>query len=249
MRTVIWVTLSCAQAFAQSQLPAFEAAEIRANHSGAPSGGDLRMGGQLRLTALSLRLLIASAWQVKAYAVAGGPAWLDSERFDVIAKAPAKTPTLDLQLMLRSLLVERFRLVVHSGERTMRVYALVAEKTGARLPTSADASAAGGCSGQREEGLAHRTCKNTSMAMFAEALPAMSPHYVDAPVVDSTGLAGRYDFQLSWKPRQLQGRDGDTPDLTIFDALRKQLGLRLEARKMAVPAIFIDSIERLADDR
>lgn len=85
------------------------------------------------------------------------------------------------------------------------------------------------------------------MGMFAETLPAMSPHYVDLPVVDLTGLEGRYDFKLSWLPQQL--RDASlTGGPTIFEALETQLGLKLERRKLVVPTVVIDRVERIPTD-
>ncbi len=86
--------------------------------------------------------------------------------------------------------------------------------------------------------------------MFAGTLPSMSPHYVDLPVVDLTGLKGRYDFALSWVPRQLQGREvgPSAGGLTIFEALETELGLELDRRKLPVSILVIDSVERIPTD-
>lgn len=240
----VWTARGLAQS-APAQ-PTFEVAEIKLNRSGNPMSGDFHQAGHLHLTGIPLRFLMAAAWQVKEYAIVGGPKWLDSDRFDVAANSPPGTSIKDVQLMLRSLLIERFRLVVHNGEKVMGVYALVVDKGGPKLQeTTAESSDPMGCSGQRERGLAHRTCKNTSMALFAEALPGMSPHYIDLPVVNLTGLNGRYDFKLSWQPQQLQGMGADLLGPTIFDAVGNQLGLKLEGRKLPAPTIVIDKIERL----
>jgi uncharacterized protein (TIGR03435 family) len=110
--------------------------------------------------------------------------------------------------------------------------------------TIAGSSDETGCSGRREQGMAHRTCKNASMALFVEALPGLAPHYIDATVVNLTGLSGRYDFDLSWQPQQLQSKAA-LQGPTIFDAVRNRLGLRLEGRKLPVPTIVIDKIEPL----
>jgi uncharacterized protein (TIGR03435 family) len=82
------------------------------------------------------------------------------------------------------------------------------------------------------------------MALFVEALPGLAPHYIDATVVNLTGLSGRYDFDLSWQPQQLQSKAA-LQGPTIFDAVRNRLGLRLEGRKLPVPTIVIDKIEPL----
>lgn len=194
---------------------------------------------------------MSAAWQVREDAIEGGPAWLDSDHFDVIANAPPGTPSKVLQLMLRGLLIERFRLEVHTGEKAMRVYALVVDKGGAKLKeTTAASSDPSGCTGQREQGLAFRNCQNMSMRLLAETLQRISPHYIDMPVVNLTGLNGRYDFELSWQPQQLRekGGDGLAAGPTIFDAVRSQLGLKLESRKLPIPTIVVDKVERL-DDR
>lgn len=242
---IVLMGFSVACATGQSvQQPSFEAAEIRVSRSGGPISGDLHAAGQLWLRSLSLKQLIAGAWHVKEYAVVGGPAWIDSDRFDVIAKAPPNAAGAEIQGMLRSLLQERLKLVVRSSETDVQVYALIGGKRGAKIQaTTASDSEGSGCTGQREGGQAHRTCRNMSMGMLAGTLPSISPHYVDLPVVDLTGLKGRYDFTLSWLPQQLRG-DSLAGGPTIFEALDTQLGLKLERRKLAVPTVVIDSVER-----
>ncbi len=244
---VLWTARGLAQS--PTALPAFDVAEIKLNRLGSPMSGDLHQAGHLHLTGISLRLLMAAAWQVKDYAIVGAPAWIDSDHFDVAANAPPGTSTKDIQLMLRSLLLERFRLVVHDSEKVTRVYALVVVRGGPKFhATTAASSDLMGCSGGRANGLAHRTCKNTSMALFAEQLPRMSPHYIDVPVVNLTELEGHYDFDLSWQPQQLQAKT-DLAGPSIFDAVRDQLGLKLESSRLPVRTIVIDKIERLDGER
>jgi uncharacterized protein (TIGR03435 family) len=243
----VWTARGLAQS--STGLPEFDVAEIKLDRSANPMSADYGQAGHLHLTGFPHRPLMAAAWQVKPYAIEGGPAWLDSDRFDVAANAPQGTSPKDVQLMLRNLLIERFRLVAHNGEKVMAAYALVVGKGGPKLQeTTAGSSDPMGCAGQREQGMAHRTCKNTSMAVFADSLPGMSPHYIDLPVVNLTGLDGRYDFKLSWQPQQLQGKGGDLPGPTIFDAVRDQFGLKLESRRLPVQTIVIDKIERLGGE-
>jgi uncharacterized protein (TIGR03435 family) len=210
--------------------------------------GDLLRSGHLRLTGFPLKLLIAAAWQVKEYAIIGGPAWLESDHRDEVANAPQQSSPREIQLMLRALLTERFRLTVHESEKMMRAYALVLDRSAPKLkePTTENSDPVG-CTGGRDQGLAVRKCHNVSMTSFAEALPQMSPHYIDAPVINLTGLNGRYDFTLSWTPQQLQPKSGDpsAQGPTIFDAVESQLGLKLETRRLPVKTIVIDSIDRL----
>jgi len=117
---IVLMGFSIACATGQSfQQPSFEAAEIRVSKSGGPISADLHAAGQLCLRSLTLKQFIAGAWRVKEYAVVGGPAWIDSDRFDVIAKAPPNAAGAEVQGMLRSLLQERLKLVVRRGEADM----------------------------------------------------------------------------------------------------------------------------------
>jgi uncharacterized protein (TIGR03435 family) len=235
-----------------AEQPSFEVATVKVNKSGGPISGDLHPGGQLWLRNITLKQLIAAGWRVQEYAVTGGPAWLDSDRFDVVAKAAPATSTAGLQLMLRRLIVESFNLVAHTGETVRPVYALVVEKRGANLQKSVDAGTdGGGCSGGREHGQAVRTCKSTSMALFARSLATMAPHYIDLPVVDMTGLSGRYDFTVTWMPQQLRGTAGPetlATGPTIFEALQTELGLKLELRKLPVPSVVVEKADRIPSE-
>lgn len=156
--------------------------------------------------------------------------------------------------MLQDLLVERFKLSVHDEQRSLPLYVMISGKKGPRLePAKVDSTAKVGCYGQRENGEAHRQCHSVSMEAFAQTLPGLSPHYIDLPVVNQTGLSGLFDFELRWTPQQLMRVSGGAKDGTkagppvgasIFDALESQLGLKLVRRKEATPVLVIDHAER-----
>jgi uncharacterized protein (TIGR03435 family) len=196
----------------------------------------------------------------------GAPAWVDSDRFDIAAKAPPDAPVRQcffsnfcypdaaMALMLRRLLEQRFKMTTHQEQRPTQVFALLAAKGGVKLPSSAgsgdwtcrritgdsDDSAAKGLS-PIQGGF---VCANMPMARFMELLPDMAGAYIDRPVVDPTGLKGSYDFKLTWVGRANIDQGG----LTVFDALEKQLGLKLEERTLPMPVTVIDHIEKLAGD-
>jgi uncharacterized protein (TIGR03435 family) len=202
------------------------------------------------------------------YLIVGAPSWADSDRFDVLAKAPPDMPPRQcffsgycypdkaLAAMLRTLLEKEFHIVYHQEQRPTIVYALVAGKGGPKLRRSAALGdrlckrIAGDTADPDAKGLlsteAGFICTNMSMADFADLLPEMAPAYIDLVVLDSTGLEGTYDFKMVWTSAVLvaQGEGG----LTVFDALEKQLGLKLEAKKLPVPVTVIDHMEKLADD-
>jgi uncharacterized protein (TIGR03435 family) len=240
----------------------FEAAEVRLNRSGATDGSiGLEPGGRLVVRNSTLReiVLIANYSLSKrlidllgSELVAGGPTWIDSDRFDIVAKAEGNASPAIVRLMLQAILTERFHLACHHEARPLRAYAL---RAGARpkllkSPTDGAAGCEPGNSGDRQ---IHRICHNMTMAELAAALPGMASYYIDLPVVDLTGLAGAYDFRLDWAPTQrAEGGIGGPPVLgdaggaTMFDAIGR-LGLKLEEGKYPVGVVVIDRVERLSE--
>jgi uncharacterized protein (TIGR03435 family) len=271
------VSLGCG-AFGQSAGTAeFEAADIRVNKSGDPQSADFLAGGQISLRSMTMKSLIGIGWKETrmlpeltslALAVApsvaqfkvlsndylkGGPAWLDSDRFDVIAKAPAGTSGDALRLMVQKLLTDRFHLVVHREERVMKVYAMVVAKGGSKLKAS-DGSGDQVCTPSiGDDNVYHRECHNTTMARLAEQLASFAPRFFEGrPVVDATDLKGAWDFRLDWTPlsgglaglQSAPGQEFDT-GTTIFKTMEKNLGLKLEQQERSMPIIVIDQVDRV----
>ena len=120
--------LSAVTAFSQTQTtpPSFEVADVQVNKSGeVRMAVDMQGGGKLSMRNAPMRVMIAMAYQVRPDAVTGGPAWLESDRFDIVAKAEQKTSPDDLRGMLQTLLAERFKLAIHTDQKVMPAYALV----------------------------------------------------------------------------------------------------------------------------
>ncbi len=262
----------------------FEVALIKPSPPGATPNGAIN-GGQINLQAITLKSLITIAWGILPNddeLLAGAPNWLDSDNFDIVAKvstdalaAPANGPPIDfddLRSMLRALLIERFKMVVHTEDRPVNIYALVAANPKLR---KADPTNRTGCkNGPGPDGKDPRianpilsrliSCQNITMAEFADQLRTMAGGYFSQypAIVDATGLDGAYDFTLSFSPAQAAGlaagdsRGGSTalpPDpttaldpsgaISVFEALNKQLGLKLEKQKRPVSVLVIDHIE------
>jgi len=234
----------CGVAFAQ---PAFDVAVVTVNKSGEPfAERRILPGGRLELTNNTLKDLVIEAWDKRKDEVAGGPSWLVSDRFDVIAKTSAETSDADRRLMLRAVLKERFGLAVHEEERTLPVYALVTLKGGPKLspPTVSARTFCGG--GPRKTGQYHRSCTNMTMAVFAQWFAKISPEDFELPVLDMTGVSGAWDFQLDFSPpikSMYNGEVADPNGPTIFEAIR-ELGLSLERRKLPATVIVVDHVER-----
>jgi uncharacterized protein (TIGR03435 family) len=224
--------------------PAFDIADVHASASAANpfslvSGGFLR-GGRYDLRKATMLDLIRIAYGVDADKVVGGPSWLELDRFDISAKAPPTTPPETVNLMLQSLLADRFKLVLHKDTRPLPVFALTMGKGKPKLK-EADGSGEGGCRSQPQSGYAMVACRNMTMETFAQSLRGIASDYLRNPVVDSTGLKASWDFDLKWNPRSRIPQPG-AERITIFDAIDKQLGLALEPQEIPTPVLVVDRV-------
>ncbi len=234
---------------------AFDVATIKPTPPDWQAGRYIRMNGSKRFEATNYtpRVLIAAAYRLNPNAVQGGPAWMDSESFDTVAVTPGEVPpTLDQQLsMVQSLLADRFKLAFHREERELPVYVLSLAKSGAKLKDS-DAPPASDPEilNHIMPGEVRIPARNATMPQFTAVLQRS---VFDRPVLDRTGLTGRYDFDLEWTPdeSQFDGRWRGTAESTkptFFAAIQEQLGLKFEATRAMVLVIAIDRIERPAEN-
>jgi uncharacterized protein (TIGR03435 family) len=229
------------------QAPTFEAAEVKVNKSGeARMAVDFQPGGRFVAHNVPMKILIGLAYGARPDAVKG-PGWLDSARFDVVAKASPGAKADELRRMVQSLLAERFNLVVHTEQRESRGYALIQAKGGAKL----QASDAALLTDQRctpapgTQGRGHFVCRHMTMKIFAATLQEIAALDIDVPVVDQTGITGVFDLKLDWTPHPAGAPATDAIEgPTVFEALENQLGLKLESRKLPLPVIVVDSVER-----
>lgn len=256
----------------------FEVADIK------PSKPDSRQfmfqnlpGGRLNAKTMTLKSLIQIAWNTTPDLVVGGPKWIDSGHFDMIAKAPTGESPVEyyvdfdaLRLMLRALLIERFKLAAHEEVQTASVYALHAPKRPPKFK-KADESSRTFCRQSPSAILGNPvltnsfTCQNTTMADFARLLRQGGGGYIDHPVIDSTELTGGWDFTLSWTGRGAFDRmsrggrgDGGSPPnvptasdpngaVSVFEAVEK-LGLKLELEKHPTSVLVIDHADPPSDN-
>jgi uncharacterized protein (TIGR03435 family) len=251
----------------------FDVADIKPSAQDKPTPPRFTAGGRMDVKGVTLIALIQHAWGLDTFdneLISGGPKWLTEERFDIVAKStPPDGPSSALKdddalrAMLRNMLMDRFGLVVHSEEKQVTVYALTADKPKLK---QADPSVRSKCS----EGAAVTaalagmppqrtiTCANSTTAQLAERLHGLAPGYINRPVVDATGIDGAWDFSLLYsRPVVVNGvppADGQpgvadpTGALTLFEALQKQLGLRLATEKRAMPVLVIDHVEPKPSD-
>jgi uncharacterized protein (TIGR03435 family) len=223
--------LSCV-VYGQDLFPRFEVASIKptgADLLNAPSG--IKTGhGRIAASNVTLKRCIAGAYGIGPHQIAGGPAWLDSDRFEINAKSEREeNDDAVLMGMLRILLAERFKLTVHRETRSVPALVLEVAKNGPKLEKAEDGEA----TTRNGRGLIDAT--RITMMRFAEVLSRQ----MDLPVVDATGLKGTFNLKLEWTP----GGDAGDSRPTVFMALQ-QLGLRLESRKTPVEILVIDHAER-----
>ncbi len=191
--------------------------------------------------------LIKTAYGVDPDTVVGGPSWLEWDRFDVIAKAPANTPPQTVRLMLQALLADRFKLVVHKDTRPIQGFVLSMGRGKPKMKET-DGSGDSGCRFQPQPPARPGfdpplvvSCRNTTMAEFAVTLRGLDSRYLTGPLADQTGLRGVWDFDLQWTDKRnlpYAGSEG----VTIFDAVDRQLGLKLEPGKVSLPVLVVDRV-------
>jgi len=243
MRRLIACVLASASAVNVGWGQVFEVASVRINKSLARGGTMEFPPGHERfvMTNMSLGALILAAYDITVRQLSGTQL-LGAECYDIAAKAERPATRVEMQEMLRRLLAERFRLAVRRETRELPVYALTVARGGPKLkPSSAPAKDNGtplvpAHAGGSETETGHLIFKNESMSEFAWALSRTQPTG-ERVVVNETGLAGAYDFELKWV------RDG-AEGPSIFEALSEQLGLKLEPKKAPVDLVVIEHVEK-----
>ncbi len=225
---------------ALAQTPAFEVASIKPNHSGRDGSDSDDHEGVLTANNLSLKRLIMRAYQMRDYQVVG-PDWLDSERFDIAAKPPSAADPGQLNLMLQSMLVDRFKLALHHDTKAFPVYGLLVAKGGLKVKEVEDDGNHDN-RGRRGQFIG----LECSMARLAEQLGRS----MDRPVVDMTDLHGVYNLTLNWTPEEARvAREETRADIQTYPplliALQEQLGLKLEPKKAPIDILVVDHVERV----
>ena len=168
--------------------------------------------GRYEIREANMVELIGTAYNVEFDNVAGGPSWLEWDRFDVIAKTAPSTSPENLRLMLQALLADRFKLAVHKDTRRLPAFVLTAGKGKPKMK-EADGSGEIGCRPLPPDGsepYALFVCRNTTMEAFAARLRRSAGAYLPYPVVESTGLKGAWNFEVGWTPQATFQRAGGT---------------------------------------
>lgn len=267
--------------------PAFEVASIKPNNSGDGRVMMQNQPGRYIATNVSLRLLIRNAYQLQDFQITGGPGWLASDRFDINAKVPDEFRTIGppapgsgpgpLALMIRALLADRFKLVVHNETKDSPIYALILARTDGKLGPNLKKSEVD-CAAQFAAGRGRGPMPMPppgappaggpmpcgirigpgNMAVGGSPLSQVANSlgmFAGRVVQDRTGLTGNYDFSLTWTPDQMAQRPPGAPEPpvnadgpSLFTAVQEQLGLKLDSQRGPVEMVVIDRAEKPVED-
>jgi uncharacterized protein (TIGR03435 family) len=254
---VATLIISASGVLGQSTTPrpkfdSFEVATIKPVDPDAKAGRYIIMQGNNRFVekAYTLKLLIAAAYDLNPRTISGGPGWIESDHYDILAVTPGEIrPSHDEQMsMLRNLLADRFKLTFHREQKVFSIYELTVAKSGPKLKPST--AAPDDPPALISTVYPQRIVMPARNATMSDLSRLMQRAILDRPVVDKTGLSGRYDFDLEWAPDETQfGGEvpvapADAPSPPLFSAIQQQLGLRLEATRGPVAALVVDKAER-----
>jgi uncharacterized protein (TIGR03435 family) len=222
--------------------PTFAVAAIRPSGASVPFEHDGKTDlypNSLRMQDVTVTTCLKFAYGMQ-YAQIEGPDWLHDEHFDILAKSEEPVTPAQMKQMMQSLLADRFKLTFHHEQRELNAFALGIAKTGSQLKDAQADSAS--------------TIVNSGIGFVATstAMPEFATYLADplrVPVIDKTGLKGRYDFAVDFRrflPSETDGQRVDHTDVTyiVRTAVHDLLGLTLEPQKAQVDVYVIDHIEK-----
>jgi uncharacterized protein (TIGR03435 family) len=236
--------------------PSFEVATIKPSKPDEPGKAFLVRGNRFKTINTTLSELMSFAYGVHPKQVIGAPDWAATDKFDIDAKPDGEGAPNDKQWkgMLQKLLVARYKLTFHHDKKELPVYVLSVAKSGQKMTKSqGDPNGLPGLFFHGRLGDLHVT--NANMADFAGL---MQEAVLDRPVLDQTGITGRWDFALDWTPddSQFSGMGAKIPPPTdganqppaLYTAIQEQIGLKLDATKAPADVMIIDHVEKPSEN-
>jgi uncharacterized protein (TIGR03435 family) len=231
--------------------PSFEVATIKPTKPDEQRTFLIWRGGEMQVVNFSLSGLVKFAYDLQDKQIVGAPDWMNSDKFDIEAKpdTPGQPSGPQLKEMVQKLLADRFALKFHNDQREMAAYVLTVGKDGAKMKQNTDNP--NGLPGLFFGPIGTLHVMNATMQNFTSL---MQSTVLDRPVVDKTGLTGRWDFTLKWTPDESQftsvgwkvpasSADDANAAPPLFTAIQEQLDLKLEAQKTQVPVLVIDHVD------
>src|ERR1019366_7776463 len=250
------ILFAATAAFGQSaDAPAFDVASVKVSPPGTVPVDHRRRDniqvspGTVTMRGVSLKASIRWAWHVTEYQVTG-PDWLDSQRYEIAGKAAGPATEEQLRLMMQALLQERFKLALHRQTKELAAYLLVVGKNGPKVHES------------KTEGEASIDINQKQLSVSVQRTPVsqlvdMMSNVLRAPVIDMTGLTGRYDVtlnvakyagDLAARGQSIESAPAD-PQALISMILQEEFGLKLEAKKMPLDVLIVDHAEKTAGEK
>jgi uncharacterized protein (TIGR03435 family) len=236
-----------------AKAPAFEVASITPCKPGTPAppmehAGMVQFtypGGRFRASATTLKYLLEWAYDIQPSQHSGGPSWIDTDRYDVVAKAEGNATDAQMKLMVQTLLAERFQLKLHHDSKELPVYVISLGKTAPKLfpPKEGETHSiqiAPQMGPDQKVASFHITATRFSLTQLTDTFARQ----LGRVIVNKTGLDGDFDFTMDLTPDDSQPNPLD-PSLLI-NAMRGQLGLNLQSQKAPVDFLVIDSAEKVA---
>jgi uncharacterized protein (TIGR03435 family) len=238
LRTVLNLALAYGLAYGQAA-PQFEVATVKPAPPEAEGHTQTRFSidtekGQLTYSNVTLKQVIGRAYKVQLYQISG-PDWLETERFDIVARFAPHSALEQPPRMLEALLADRFKLTLHRETKELPNYALTVAKGGPKFKPAENASGIGDNSNRTQ----HHVTAKISLDRFAEFLTGEAGRLV----VDKTGLTGSYEMKLDWSDSTPASADAAALP-SLFTALQEQLGLKLESAKGPVETLVVDHADR-----
>ena len=234
--------------------PSFEVATIKPSDPAAQGKGFGGAPRKFQTHNTTLNDLIMFAFDLNTKQIINGPAWMETDKFDITGQPdlPGSPNAAQIKIMMRKLLQSRFSMKYHMDKKEMSAYVLSVAKTGPKLTKSGgDPNDPGAFFFTK---LGNLTVRNQTMADVAHGFQGA---VFDRPVVDQTGLQGRWDFSLKWTPDDTQfavfnvkiqpNEAADAPP-PIFTAIQEQIGLKLDAGKPQVDVMVLDHVEKPGDN-
>ncbi len=224
---------------------AFDVASVRASQGGRGEGSRREniqaSPGSLNMRNVSLKSAIRWAYHVMDYQVSG-PDWLGFERYDIAAKAGEPVPEDQMRTMLQALLAERFKLTLHRETKELPAYLLVVAKGGIKFHESQITDAEPVINADKASMMVE--VKGVTATQFVEMLS----NILRAPVINNTGLAGRYDAKINvskYIPDGSAKEGAFDPISTILTGLQEELGLKVESKKLPLDLLIIEHAEKV----
>lgn len=223
---------------------AFDVDSVKVDTIGTNEGGgrgrEIVTPSPAGISMINVRLKTVIQWAYHVQPVqVSGPGWLESDRYDVVAKAAGEVPEAQLREMMQTLLANRFKLAVHRESKEMQAFVISVAKTGLKIKESTT----DGEMAITPSGRVGATFQRATVAKLAELLSGP----LQAPVVDETGLTGRYDFSIDLSnvldPTTPMGINDVIP--IFVQVAQQQLGIKIDEKKVPVNMVMVDHVEKV----